>query len=811
MTSLWRDLRYGVRMLAKSPGFTAVAVVTLALGIGANTAIFTVANAVLLRPLPFPEPDQIVAIREEVPDFERFIGGRFPPGVNFLFERENLTSFERLSSLQLASQHLTGVEDPERLMSAWTTEDFLSILGARPLHGRLLQEQDLLDEARVVVISHSLWMRQFAGDPAIVGTSVRLNGDSFTVVGILPADFSFPWRGIRFDSWSPISLSRNYKERDHRWTPSYTIARLKAGVTMEEARAELEVARRRVHPENESGDGRILVFRTLHEDLVDHVRQGIVLLVAAVGCVLLIACVNLANLLLGRGLGRQTEMAVRNALGAGRRRIAQQVFTESLLVALLGGALGVLVAYWGVQGLVAVSFARIPRASDIAIDTDVAVYAFGLSLVTGLIFGVLPALRLSRFRVSESLKQAGQRGTASRGFKRMQGALVVAEIALSVVLVVGAGLMVNTFVRLNQIELGFDRENVLAVTVDPHRSILRDRDRRLAFHDEVTSRVRALPGVESAAWTSYLPPSRVYVTQKFRLPGEQYASRDKMPFANSRFATPGFFAVLRIGLLEGRVFEDQDRLRSARLLVISETMARKYWPQKSAVGRQIILPERREEVPAEVIGVVADVKTHGLTEQARDVVYMNPEQIGRFPSSRIVLRTSVEPLSLVPALKSAIREIDPDQAFREVTTLEQHFAANTEYAEPRFYTALLGAFGVLALLLASVGLYGVLSFMVSRRSREIGLRMALGAQRSNVLRQVMGDGLKLTSLGLGIGVFAAVYAAEVLSDLLYGISPTDTLTYVCVAGVLTLVSLVACYLPARRATHVDPMTALRYE
>ena len=505
-------------------------------------------------------------------------------------------------------------------------------------------------------------------------------------------------------------------------------------------------------------------------------------------------------------------MAVRNALGAGRWRLARQVLTESILVAVLGGALGMLVAHWGVRGLVAVSFSRLSRVSDIAIDTDVALYAFALSLFTGLLFGTLPALRLSRSSVSESLKQGGPQETAKRGFKRMQGALVVAEVALSVVIVVGAGLMVNTFIRINRIELGFDPENVLAVSVSPPRPLLRDRDKRLAFQDGITARVRALPGVESAAWTGhYLPPSRVYTIDKFRLPGRQYAGRDEMPYAYSLLATPGFFETLRIRPIEGRVFEERDRLHSTRLLVINKAMARRYWPQESAVGKRIILPERRQEVPAEIIGVVGNVRTHALKEGPPDVMYMNPEQTGSFPSSRIVMRTSVEPLSLVPAVKSVIREIDPNQAFQNVTTLEQHYAANQEYAEPRFYTALLGAFGVLALLLAAVGLYGVLSFMVSRRSREIGLRMALGAQRSTVLGQVMGDGLKLTALGLAIGVSAAFFSARVLAELLYGISPTDALTYVCVAAVLMLVSLTACYLPARRATRVDPMTALRHE
>ena len=806
-----RDIRYGLRMLAKSPGFTAVAVATLALGIGANTAIFTVANTVLLRPLPFPEPDRIVAIQEEIPDFLRFIGRRFPPEVNYVFQRDQLQSFEHLSGFVLTIQHLTGVEDPERILNVRTTEDFFAILGAQPLHGRLLEERDLDQQARVVVISHSLWMRQFSGDPEIVGKSIRLNEESFTVIGVLPADFRFPWRGARFDSWSPMSLSRQYMERNPAWGLSYTIARLKDGVSFEQARAELEVLRRRIHPENETSEGRTLVFRTLHEDLVHSVRQGIVLLLAAVGCVLLISCVNLANLFLGRGLGRRTEMAVRNALGAGRWRIARQVLTESILVAVLGGVLGMLVAHWGVRGLVAVSFTRISLVSDIAIDTDVALYAFALSVLTGLLFGTLPALRLSRSSVSESLKQGGPQETAKRGFKRMQGALVVAEVALSVVLVVGAGLMVNTFIRINRIELGFDPENVLAVSVSPPRSLLRDRDKRLAFQDDITARVRALPGVESVAWTGHLPPSRIYRTHKFRLPGRQYAGRDEMPYANSRLATPGFFETLRIRPIEGRVFEERDRLHSTRLLVINKAMARRYWPQATALGKRIILPERRHEVLAEIIGVVENVRTHGLTEDPPDVMYMNPEQTGRFPSSQIVMRTSVEPLSLVPAVKSVIREIDPNQAFRNVTTLEQHYAANQEYAEPRFYTALLGAFGVLALLLAAVGLYGVLSFMVSRRSREIGLRMALGARRSTVLGQVMGDGLKLTVLGLAIGVSAAFFSARVLAELLYGISPTDTLTYVCVVAVLMLVSLTACYLPARRATRVDPMTALRHE
>lgn len=806
-----RDIRYGLRMLAKSPGFTAVAVATLALGIGANAAIFTVANTVLLRPLPFPEPDRIVAIQEEIPDFQRFMGRRFPPEVNYVFQRDQLQSFEHLSGFVLTIQHLTGVEDPERILNVRTTEDFLTILGAQPLHGRLLQERDLDEQARVVVISHSLWMRQFSGDPEIVGQSIRLNEESFTVIGVLPADFRFPWRGLRFDSWSPMSLSRQYMERNPAWGLSYTIARLKNGVSFEQARAELEVLRRRIHPENEAGEGRTLVFRTLHDDFVHTVRQGIVLLLAAVGCVLLISCVNLANLFLGRGLARRPEMAVRNALGAGRWRLARQVLTESILVAVLGGALGMLVAHWGVRGLVAVSFSRLSLVSDIEIDTDVALYAFALSLLTGLLFGTLPALRLSRSSVSESLKQGGPQETAKRGFKRMQGALVVAEVALSVVLVVGAGLMVNTFIRINRIELGFDPKNVLAVSVSPPRSLLRDRDKRLAFQDGITARVRALPGVESVAWTGHLPPSRVYRTHNFRLPGRQYANRDEMPYTYSRSATPGFFETLRIRPIEGRVFEERDRLHSTRLLVINKAMAHKYWPQESALGKRIILRERRQEVPAEIIGVVENVRTHGLTEGPPDVMYMNPEQSGRFSSSQIVMRTSVEPLSLVPAVKSVIREIDPNQAFRNVTTLEQHYVANQEYSEPRFYTALLGAFGVLALLLATVGLYGVLSFMVSRRSREIGLRMALGAQRSTVLGQVMGDGLKLTALGLAIGVAAAFFSARVLAELLYGISPTDALTYFCVVAVLMLVSLTACYLPARRATRVDPMTALRHE
>ena len=812
MTSfLLDDIRLAGRILVSSPGFTAVAVLTLALGIGANTAIFSVANAVLLRPLPFPDADQLVRIREEINDINLYRGrvGRIPL-LNFVVHKDQFTSFDGLSGFHPASFRLMGVEDPESLAGAWTTEDFFPLLGVQPALGRLLQPEDMQQEAHVVVLSDALWRRQFGGEPSILGREVRLNNESFTVVGVLPADFRSPGLDYSPEVWAPITLFAYYE----RGVPIYTFGRLREDVTQEAAYTELDLYRRRINPPEPNGKWPPLTLRTMHEDMVYTVRSGILLLLAATGCVLLIACANVANLLLSRGMKRRSEMAVRAALGAGRWRLARQMLTESFLLAAAGCVAGILLAQWLVRWVTTISFQEIPRAELISFDPQVALFAVALSVLVALASGSLPALSVSRVHINETLKQGTPQGGVGGMTRLVRNGLVIAEIAVSFVLVVGAGLMVNTFIRLNNLELNLDPRNVLTITLDRPQSASGSPETTVAFYDAAVESVRSLPGVEAVGATDFLLPNRTYGMQRYRLPGEQYPQIGDAPHAGQRYSNPGFFRALRIPVLEGRVFNDGDRFRSDRLLVINETMARALWPGDSAVGKQIVLfegPELRQEVAAEVIGVVANIGSPALTgEPAKPRIYKDYHQTA-FGVNRLLIRTSVDPLSLIASVKQAVRTVDRNQAFREVLTLEQHIVSFREYAEPRFYTALLGAFGGLALVLAAVGLFGVMGFSVARRSREFGLRIALGARPRVVLRQVLGEAAKLVTAGLALGLAGALVAARVLSSLLYEISPTDTLTYVCVALVLTAAAFAACYIPARRATQVDPMQVLRFE
>ena len=807
---LFDDVRLAWKKLVSSPGFTAVAVLTLALGIGANTAIFSVANAVLLRPLPFPDADRLVRISEHIDDISLYLGrnGRLPV-LNYLLHRDQLKSFDQISGFQAAGFRLTGVEDPQFLSGAWTTENFFPLLGIQPALGRLLQQEDMQQKAHVVVLSDALWKRQFGSDPSIIGKGVRLNNEVFTVVGILPVGFRCPGLNPTRDVWAPITLYSSFE----RGVPTYTFGRLKENVTQEAAYTELDVFRQGMNPPGPDGKWPTLALRTMHEDMVHTVRPGILLLLAAVGCVLLIACANVANLLLSRGVRRRSEMAVRAALGAGRWRLARQMLTETFLLAAGGCVTGILLAQWFVRWMTTISFLEIPRAELIALDSEVALFAVVLSAITALVAGSLPALSVSRVHINETLKQ----GTAQAGVGGMarlvQNGFVIGEIALSFVLVVGAGLMVNTFIRLNNLELNLDPHNVLTVTLDQPGSTLGNPEQTVAFYDAAIERVQWLPGVEAVGATDVLPPDSGYRLQRYRLPSEHYPVPQDARHASLRYSDPGFFQALKIPVLEGRAFVQEDRFRSDRLLVVNETMAKAVWPNDSAVGKRIVLfegPNESEEIPAEVIGVIANLGSPALVGEPQPQIYMDYHQTA-FGANRILIRASVDPLSLVAPVKRAIRTVDGDQSFLEVLTLEQHIFSFKEYAEPRFYTALLGAFGGLALVLAVVGLFGVIGFSVARRSREFGLRIALGAQPRMVLRQVLGEAAKLVAAGLTLGLIGTLVAARVLSSLLYGISSTDTLTYVCVALILTGASLAACYIPARRATQIDPMQVLRLE
>ncbi len=809
IADLWQDLRFGARILLKNPGFTLIAVITLALGIGANTAIFSVVNAVLLRPLPFNEPARLVTVWEEAAR-DGVVKQRVAPG-NYSDWKAQQSSFAQMAAIADSELNLTGEGEPEKLEGYAVMTEFLALLGVRPALGRdFTPEEGRHGAPKVALISHHFWQRRFHGERSVIGKELLLNDEKYTVVGVLPAGFQFLNPEASFwvpAAWRPQMLA--YR-RGHYLT---VIARLKTGVTLAQAQADLGAIMERIRREHPDETGRLgALVEPLREHLVGNVRRPLLILLASIGCVLLIACTNIASLLLARAAGRRREMAVRTALGAPSWRIVRQLLTESLLLAMAGGLSGLLVAQWGFAVLQQLIPANLNLTAVPLLDWQVLGYALGLSLVTGLLCGLAPALQAAKVNVNEVLKQSG--GRASVGHHRLQNAMVVAETALTLVLLIGAGLLIQTFYRLRTLDVGFRAENVLTMQIRLPRNKYLDHPKREAFYQQTLERVKALPGVVSAGYTSNLPlvwMSGIYQLEiEGRLP-EPGIVRD----AVHRQISADYLKTIGIPLRQGRYFDERDTLATQPVVIINETMARRYWPHENPVGRRIRLSDGdayRAEHWLTIVGVVGDAKQNGLEAAVKPEMYLPSSQVTynyfSIPSW-LTVRTTGAPLKLVEAVQRAVFAVAPDLPVSELSTLEARLAEQT--VQRRFGMTLLTAFAALSLLLAALGIYGVLSYFVAQQTREIGVRLALGAHMSDVRKLVLKRGMTPVLIGVALGLSAALALTRLMKKLLFGVSATDPLTFAVIVSLLMIVALLACWLPAQRATKVDPIVALRVE
>ena len=804
MDAILQDLRYGLRMLLKNPGFAAVAVLALALGIGANTAIFSVVNAVLLRPLPFPDPDRLTMVVSVNPakGFPKFPAS--PP--DFIDWRAQSRVFEEMAAVDGAPYNLSEGTEPERLNGSRVSASFLGVVGVKPVLGRdFLPEEDREGAEPVVLIGHGLWTRRFGSDPGIVGRTIALNGKRRTVVGVLPQCYTFPNRS---EVWTPIAF--DHDELSGRGAHYlHVFARLKPGTTLEAAQVEMDTIAERLrkqYPDSNTGWGTLV--SPLSEMMVGKIRPALMVLLGAVCFVLLIACANVANLLLARATERQKEVAIRLALGAGRLRLVRQLLTESAILGLLGGLGGLVLALWGTDLLVAAGGDNLPRFREVSVDGRVLLFTLGLSLVTGLFFGVVPALQASRPDLNETLKEGGRGGTSGPGRHRLRSALAIGEIALALVLLVGAGLMFRSFQRLLSVEPGFRPDHLLTLDVALPETKYPDGARQTVFLRQALERLGALPGVVSAAAATTVPLAGGVISYSFSIDGQPEQPPSNRSSARYDAVGGDFFRAMGIGILRGRGLLDSDVAGGPRVAVISSGMAHKYFPGENPIGRLIRIDNDHERAPREIVGIVADVKHSSLDGEAAPHVY---EPLAQAPSTWLtfVLRATVEPMSLATAARQAVLAIDREQPVSEMKTGEA--LVSDSVAQPRLAMILLSVFAAVALLLAAVGTYGVVAYSVSQRTHEFGVRMALGAGRREVLGLVVRQGLVLAAAGVVLGLLVAAGATRLLAGLLFGISPTDPITYGLVAVLLTFVALLACVIPARRATLVDPMTALRVE
>jgi putative ABC transport system permease protein len=812
MHTLWQDVRFGLRMLLKKPGFTAVAILALALGVGANTAIFSVVNGVLLRPLPFKNPDRLVRLGE----WSKQVPGMSISYPNFKDWREQNHVFDGIAATQFDSYNLTGGDEPERLQGRNVSWNFFDVLGVTPALGRSFrEEEDHAGAPRVCVISNSLWQRRFGSDEKVVGRAVTLNGESYTVVGVLPAGYRY---GTPTDVFVPIGLgeaSERMGPRDNH-PGIYAVARMKEGVRVEQAEAEMKQIAERLaaaYPKENTGNG--VTLTPLREYFVGDIRMSLIVMLGAVGFVLLIACANVANLLLARAASRYREIAVRTALGASRFRIIRQLLTESIILAVISGTVGLLLAMWGVDVLRRASLDIIPTTADISLDRTVLFFTLGVSLLTGILFGLAPALQASKPELNEALKEGGRSGAEASARSRVRSLLVVAEVALSLMLLVGAGLLVRSFVQLLRTDPGFEPRNLLTFSLSYR--VGKDEGRKAAdFFKAVEERIRALPGVEAVAVSNGAPMLGAAETS-FQIEGRPPAEPGKRPMTVVYFPTKDFLKAMGIRLVRGRFFDEHDTQDSPLVTVIDEDFARLYFPGEDPVGKYFEGSKEMNIPHAEIVGVVAHVKNYGLDTpgpvqaelyRARDQV---PERIQPLLADRVslVVRTSTDPAALAPAVRRAVQEVDPNQPVYNVNTMEQ--VLSDSVASQRLSMLLLSIFAAVAMTLAAVGIYGVMSYAVAQRTHEFGVRMALGAEGRDVLRMVVRQGMVLTLAGVGAGLLGALALTRVMSSLLFGVSATDPLTFVGVPLLLALVSLAACFIPARRATKVDPMVALRYE
>jgi putative ABC transport system permease protein len=802
METLLRDVRYGIRSLTKRPGFTVVALIALALGIGANTAIFSLVNGVLLRPLPFAEPDRLVWMWGNIRNGGNRASVSPPDFLDYRHENKTFEEFAASFTMPLAL-NLTGSGEPERLSAAGITGNYFQALGAKPLLGRtFVLENEKPGNDQVVMLSYALWQKRFGGDLAIVGKTIALDGQAREVIGVMPQHFNFPraaglWIPINFDIDPDMKLRKAHFMRP--------IGKLKEGVTIAQAQADIDVIATRLEEQYpESNTGWSLRLVSLREELVGNTRPTLLILLGAVGFVLLIACANVANLLLVRAAARQKEVALRTALGAGRFRIVRQMITESVLLALVGGTLGTLLAIWGVDLLVTLSADNIPSTAQISIDATVLGFTLLISLLTGVLFGLAPALRTMNLNLTESLKEGGRSGSEGARRNRTRSVLVVIESAVAVMLLVGAGLLVRSLIQLQNTSPGFDAHNVMTMTITLSRQKYSTPERASSFFQELEGRVRGLPGVESVGLVTELPLSGQLNDMPFTVEGRPPVTIDQAFDADFRRVNQQYLSTLRIPLLRGRNFTEQEVHQSAKVLLISELLASQVFPNEDPLGKRLIMVMGPQ--PWEIIGIVGDIRDRALESQPFPAMYMPTYATGRM---NLVIRTQGDPTSITAAVRKEVHSLDPDQPVADVKTMEQW--VETAVAGPRYRTLLLSLFALLALVLASTGIYGVMSYTVAQRTHEIGVRMALGARQLDVLKLVVLQGMGLVLIGVAVGLAGALALTRVMSTLLFGVGAKDPVTFVVVATLLTLVALLACYVPARRATKVDPLVALRYE
>ena len=798
MESLLKDIRYGIRSLLKRPGFTAVAVVTLALGIGVNTAIFSVINAVLLRPLSYQEPDRIVTFRSN------------QSALDLADVEAQSKTFAKLGGLVAQPLDYTAGSEPVQFQIGQVTGGFFETLGVKPERGRFItSEDDRSGGPYVVVLSHALWSKQFNSDQQIIGKAIPLSGNVYTIIGVMPATFVSPRDNT--EAWTPVHISNPLAANFRGVHFLRTYCRLAPGVTIEQARAEMQVIDKNLaaqYPADNKNRSSMLI--PLQERIVGESRQSLLVLFAAVSLVLLIACANYANLLLARAAEREREFVIRAALGAGRWRLMRQLLTESVLVSFAGGAIALLLAIWGTRLLVALKPDNLPRLEEIGVDARVLAFTFAISLFTGLIFGLLPAWTASRSRVGEALKEGGRSATAGGTRQRLRSTFVVVELAVALILLVGAGLLIKTFWNLRSVEPGFSPDHLLTMRVELPEARYKEVEPQTRFRSQVLAGINSLPGIQ-AAMVSEVPLSGDALDHDFVIDGRPPIAPGDEPSLQTRSIMGDYFHTMKIPLLKGRDFGPQDFVDKAPLVgIANDALVREYFQNEDPLGKRIRWARNPQVEWITIVGVVGDVKHFGLDLPEQPGLYSPYPQANAWKRwMSVVARTQSDPAGMAQAIKEQIWKVDSQLPVTKVETMSEVAAGS--FAARRFNMLLLGIFAALALVLAAVGIYGVMSYAVTQRTQEIGIRMALGARAFDVLKLVIRNGMALILLGVVIGVGGAVALTRLLATLLFGVTPTDASTYFAVSGVLIFVALLACYLPARRATKVDPLVALRYE
>jgi len=805
LETLMQDVRYGIRMLRKNPGFAAVAVLTLALGIGASTAIFTVINAVMLRPLPYAHPERLAMLWPQQPMVS-------VSKAEFAEFRKQSRSFETVAVFTGWSFTITGKGEPEELPGARATTSLFATLGVRPLLGRtFLPEEDQAGHSRVAVLSYGLWQRRFGSDPSVIGQAATIDGISDTVVGVMPPGFAFPTRSAQL--WLPAPLDPTDRN-DYSAHYLMMIGRLKERVLLKQAQNELRTIARRLHQDDPKdyadNYGRDATAVTLLDHLLGDAPRALLVLLGAVGFVLLIACANVAGLLVARSTGRNKELAIRSALGASRGRVARQLLVESLLLALAGDAAGVLFGAWGLRALIAALPADTPRLSEISLDGRVLCFSLGITLITGVLFGLAPVIQASRQDVNASLKDSGRSTNAAPAPRWLRGILAASQVALALVLVIGAALMIRSFSRLSHVDPGLNPGHLLSLRVSPPDSLYpgADFEHKRAFYHQILEQIRGLPGVESVGAIHLLPFGDSNWNPSLEIAGRPVAAAG-LPEVDWRLVTPYYFRTVGTPLLRGRFLTPSDQENTEPVTLINSTMARRFWPGEDPIGEHVRTGFDGKDTWVTIVGVVGDVKDHGLGVETRPQMYRPYDQRPWATSVTVMVRASLDPLQLANTVRHKVWAVDKNVPVSDVQTMERVISGSV--AEPRFHTLLLSMFSATALMLAAVGIYGTMSYAVVSRTHEIGLRMALGAGKTEVLRMVIGRALTLALMGVATGLVMAVGLTRLMSGLLYGVRPTDPATFGGVAILLTAVSILASYIPARRAMGVDPTVALRHK